>query len=238
MPTWEADPDAWWRAVEVNLRTHFLFTYAVLPDMLARHQGRIINMSSGVVYGPSPYTSAYSAAKTGLTNFTGVLAAEVKEHGVSVLAYAPGTVRTAMAEYALSSPEVHRPFQEAFRQTYARGLDTPWLWRWSDSCSWRREDWRPSRDVSSTSPTTRRTSCARQRKLPDPTTAILPWPHSPGPLPFHIQPGETPKPPGCQHPTGNGTAPPYYHQAHTRLTQGEIQAWLTCMPKGPMICGA
>ena len=125
VPTWEADPDAWWRAVEVNLRTHFLFTYAVLPDMLARLQGRIINMSSGVVYGPSPYTSAYSAAKTGLTNFTGVLAAEVREHGISVLAYAPGTVRTAMAEYALSSPEVHKPFQEAFRQTYARGLDTP-----------------------------------------------------------------------------------------------------------------
>jgi NAD(P)-dependent dehydrogenase (short-subunit alcohol dehydrogenase family) len=52
-PLWDVEPDQWWRDVEVNLRGTFLCARAVLPGMLARHRGRIINMSSlfGVVLG-------------------------------------------------------------------------------------------------------------------------------------------------------------------------------------------
>jgi 3-oxoacyl-[acyl-carrier protein] reductase len=42
----EVDPDDWWRTLEINLRGYFLFQRAVLPDMLARQSGRIINIAS------------------------------------------------------------------------------------------------------------------------------------------------------------------------------------------------
>ena len=45
---WEADPDWWWQTINVNLRGSFLCARAVLPGMIRRRQGRIINMSSGV----------------------------------------------------------------------------------------------------------------------------------------------------------------------------------------------
>jgi NAD(P)-dependent dehydrogenase (short-subunit alcohol dehydrogenase family) len=48
-PIWETDPDDWWREVEVNLRGPLLCSWAVLPGMIARHHGRIVNMSSGLV---------------------------------------------------------------------------------------------------------------------------------------------------------------------------------------------
>jgi short chain dehydrogenase len=47
-PIWEVDPDEWWREVEVNLRGPLLCARAVLPGMIARRRGRIVNMASGI----------------------------------------------------------------------------------------------------------------------------------------------------------------------------------------------
>ena len=46
-PTWEADTADWWRTVEVNLKGPMLCCHAVLPGMIARGRGRIVNVSSG-----------------------------------------------------------------------------------------------------------------------------------------------------------------------------------------------
>src|SRR5258708_5450461 len=46
-PTWEVDPEWWWRTMEVNVRGQFLCARSVLPGMVRRRQGRIVNMSSG-----------------------------------------------------------------------------------------------------------------------------------------------------------------------------------------------
>jgi NAD(P)-dependent dehydrogenase (short-subunit alcohol dehydrogenase family) len=97
-PVWEVDPEVWWRDVEVNLRGTFLCTRAVLPGMLDRGNGRIINVSSYAAIRPDPYRSAYASAKLAVLRFTDTLAAELADRGVVVFAVAPGTVRTAMTE--------------------------------------------------------------------------------------------------------------------------------------------
>ncbi len=98
-PAWEADPGDWWRDLETSLLGAFNCTHAVMPGMVERGRGRIVNVSSYAAIRPSPYVSAYAAAKTALVSFTEALAAEAAEHGISVFAISPGRVRTAMTEH-------------------------------------------------------------------------------------------------------------------------------------------
>src|SRR5262249_50852995 len=84
-PMWETDPDDWWREVEVNLRGPLLCAHAVLPGMIARRRGRIVNMASGVGLTPFPYTSAYACSKMALVRLTDSLQEATSQHGVTVL---------------------------------------------------------------------------------------------------------------------------------------------------------
>lgn len=124
-PDWEIDPEAWWRTFEVNVRGAFLCAQAVLPGMIARRRGRIINISSGAANGAHAYVSAYGPSKAALTQWTGCLAQAVKEYGIAVFAYAPGFTRTAMTEFLAESPDVHRWLGTGFRDVFDEGQDTP-----------------------------------------------------------------------------------------------------------------
>jgi len=104
-PLWETDVDEWWRGMEVNLLGPLLCTRFVLPGMVARGKGRIINISSGAGTMAMPFFSSYVCSKTALIRFTECLALETKAHGIAVFSISPGTVRTAMSEYSLHSPE-------------------------------------------------------------------------------------------------------------------------------------
>jgi NAD(P)-dependent dehydrogenase (short-subunit alcohol dehydrogenase family) len=123
--TWQADREHWWQTVEVNLRGPYLFTSMVLPSMMDRRHGRIINITSGAAAGPSTYLSAYGAAKAGLTHWTNTLAVELSDYGIVLFSYAPGMVRTSMVEYAVNSPEVDERIQSRFRNNLEAGRDTP-----------------------------------------------------------------------------------------------------------------
>jgi NAD(P)-dependent dehydrogenase (short-subunit alcohol dehydrogenase family) len=107
-PLVQTDADDWWRAHEVNLRGPMLWTRVVLPGMIERGKGRIINVASGAGAIAIPFMSAYVTSKTALIRFTEVLAQEVKAQGIRIFAIEPGTVRTAMAMYALESPAGRR----------------------------------------------------------------------------------------------------------------------------------
>jgi NAD(P)-dependent dehydrogenase (short-subunit alcohol dehydrogenase family) len=123
-PTWETDPDAWWRCLEVNLRGPMLCARAVLPGMIARGGGRIVNVASGAGTFAIPYLGAYVTSKSALIRFTDILALETAPHGVKVFAIEPGTVRTSMAEHALESEEGRR-WMPWFGEIFQRGDDVP-----------------------------------------------------------------------------------------------------------------
>ncbi len=89
MPT-----DMWDEMIRVHLRGTFLCTRAVLPGMLRRCRGRIINISSQLAHKGGAEMAHYSAAKAAIIGFTRSLAYEVAEYNVTVNAIAPGPIDT------------------------------------------------------------------------------------------------------------------------------------------------
>lgn len=95
-PFWQCDPEEWWNVVEVNLRGPFLGTRFVLPGMVERGQGRIINMGSYVGIYPNGQASPYATSKAALMRLTDTVAEGVEDKGVAVFCISPGYVRTDM----------------------------------------------------------------------------------------------------------------------------------------------
>ncbi len=127
-PIAEVDPDEWWREVEINVRGTFLCARAVLPGMVARGRGRIINIASAAGLRALPTTSAYCLSKTAVIRFSESLAIENGDRGVRAFAMHPGTVRTSMTDYVVESDEIeqHAPWvQQWFQQLFREGGDTP-----------------------------------------------------------------------------------------------------------------
>lgn len=101
-PLWEVDPYDWWRAVEINFKGVFVCTRLVLPDMLARGEGRIINVTSEAGVYRWPNVSAYAVSKSAVVKFTENLAAETKREGIVVLSVHPGLHAIGLTETALA----------------------------------------------------------------------------------------------------------------------------------------
>ena len=98
-PTWEVDPETWWSDVTINLLGVFLCCREVIPGMVTRGKGRVINLIGGGTDAPLPNGSAYAASKAAVMRLTENLAVELKEHGVFAFALRPGFVRTQMSTY-------------------------------------------------------------------------------------------------------------------------------------------
>lgn len=97
--------DAWEETFAANTRGVFLCCQAVIPHMKRQRWGRILNASSFAAIIPSYAFSAYSASKAAVGSFTRVLAAELGPWQVTVNAYAPGMVPTALNRFAEAPPE-------------------------------------------------------------------------------------------------------------------------------------
>lgn len=95
-PFLELTEDEWDRVMAVNLRGIFLMTRAVLPRMIERGRGRIINMSSIAALVGDPITSVYCASKGGVSALTTQLALELGPMKIQVNAIGPGIIRTPM----------------------------------------------------------------------------------------------------------------------------------------------
>ena len=117
---WEVDAEEWWRTFEVNVRGPFLCTKAVLPGMISRHKGRIINISSIAAHTVHPYGTAYAASKATISHMTKQLAAAVKEYGITVFALSPSGP-TAMVETLATSPVVSEQLRVSARETLHAG---------------------------------------------------------------------------------------------------------------------
>ncbi|NIG54204.1 3-ketoacyl-ACP reductase [Chitinophaga sp. Cy-1792] len=94
----ELTPERWEEIIQVNLLGAYYVTRAVLPSMIDRKTGDIINISSTAGQRGAPLTSAYSASKFGLLGMTESLMLEVRKHNIRVSALTPSTIATDMAK--------------------------------------------------------------------------------------------------------------------------------------------
>jgi NAD(P)-dependent dehydrogenase (short-subunit alcohol dehydrogenase family) len=104
-PILDLQEEDWDRVFDVNVKGIYLTTRAALPNMVARRQGRIVNIASWVGRNPLPRFAHYSASKAAVIALTRGLALEVAEHGITVNAVLPGNVWSniwpgVLADYA------------------------------------------------------------------------------------------------------------------------------------------
>jgi NAD(P)-dependent dehydrogenase (short-subunit alcohol dehydrogenase family) len=91
-----ADPAEWARSIEINLIGAYYAVRAVLPGMIERGHGDIINVSSGAALRPQEGWSAYCAGKAGLAMLTRSVDFEHRAAGIRVFGFQPGTTDTDM----------------------------------------------------------------------------------------------------------------------------------------------
>ena len=94
----EMEPELWKKIIDVNLLGTYYVTRAVLPQMIAKNSGDIINISSTNGLNGAATSSAYSASKFGVIGLTESLAQEVRRNNIRVTALAPSTVVTELAQ--------------------------------------------------------------------------------------------------------------------------------------------
>lgn len=97
-PFIEVDMQEWINNIHINLIGTVLCCKAVLPTMMGKKQGKIINFSGGGAASPRPNFSAYACSKAAIVRFTETLALEAKDYGIDVNAISPGIVNTRMIE--------------------------------------------------------------------------------------------------------------------------------------------
>ena len=95
-PLTELSLEDWDATMATNLRSLFLVTRAVLPGMVERKSGIIVNVASLAGKNPIAGGTAYAASKHAVLGFSKSLMLEVRKHGVRVLAICPGSVDTAL----------------------------------------------------------------------------------------------------------------------------------------------
>ena len=97
-PAWEVDVAEFERTMRIDFLAPVRLCRAVIPGMIARGSGWIVNLSGGGATGPRPFFSAYGAAKTALVRFGETLAAELQDKGVRVNSIAPGAFASGMTK--------------------------------------------------------------------------------------------------------------------------------------------
>lgn len=132
-PSVNVDPGQWAAALRLNVTAVATLTFALLPGMLERKWGRVVNVSSGIAAHPGSMLgmNAYATSKAALEAHTLNLAAELAGSGVTVNAFRPGAVDTAMQTWIRGrnpdeiGPDLHDRFQRLLsrrRPDHPRGV--------------------------------------------------------------------------------------------------------------------
>jgi NAD(P)-dependent dehydrogenase (short-subunit alcohol dehydrogenase family) len=111
-PLLETTEEEWDRVIDVNLKSVFLCTKRVVPEMLKQGKGKIINISSIDAIVAEPHTCAYCASKGGVSSLTRALALELAPKKINVNAIAPGQIDTPMIAKWLKDPEMKKSLIE------------------------------------------------------------------------------------------------------------------------------
>lgn len=120
-PFSQTDLKAWVQAIEINLLGTVYCCRAVLPHMIPRRQGKIINFSGGGATAPLPRFSAYATSKAAVVRLTETLAEELRGHNIQANAIAPGMVDTRLQDAALAAGDQAGELAARLRQLRASG---------------------------------------------------------------------------------------------------------------------
>ena len=124
---WELEPEDWWHVFEVNVLGVYLCSRTVIPGMISRGGGRIVNVASGAAYLQGSTSTAYSASKAAVHRFSETLAAQLKPHGIPVFSISPGLVRTEMTyTFGDDAPWTPPSSLHASSAHSPRAVSTPW----------------------------------------------------------------------------------------------------------------
>jgi 3-oxoacyl-[acyl-carrier protein] reductase len=119
-PIAEMAVEAWDETIAINLTGAFLVTRAVVPGMIARRHGKVINVSSQLGLRGAPNMVGYCASKAGLLGLTRALGRELIEFGIHVNAITPGPTATPMTA---GVPEA--TLEEIYAELPIRRMATP-----------------------------------------------------------------------------------------------------------------
>lgn len=117
----DSTPEEWQKLVAINLMGPLNMHHAVLPGMLERRFGRIVNIASDAARVGSTGEAVYAACKAGMLGFSKTLAREHARHGITVNVVCPGATNTALfAEYKRGAGNPEK-LEEAFRRAVPMG---------------------------------------------------------------------------------------------------------------------
>jgi 2-hydroxycyclohexanecarboxyl-CoA dehydrogenase len=122
----DSTPEEWQRLIAINLVGALNMHHAVLPGMIARKAGRIVNIASDAARVGSTGEAVYAACKAGLVGFSKTLAREHARHGITVNVVCPGPTATALFESYKQGAGSPEKLEEAFRRAVPMGrIGTP-----------------------------------------------------------------------------------------------------------------
>jgi NAD(P)-dependent dehydrogenase (short-subunit alcohol dehydrogenase family) len=109
-PLWEVQPDDWWADVTTSLGGAYNLCRTVVPGMIERRRGRIVNVTSYAALRPAPYQSGYACGKAAIAALTEALATSLADRGIAVFSVAPGFTATELTRQLTESEAGRRWF--------------------------------------------------------------------------------------------------------------------------------
>lgn len=134
--------------IDLNIRALVALTHAVLPKMVARKSGGVLNIASTAAFQPGPWLAVYYATKAFVLSFSEAIHEEVKDQGVRIAALCPGPTRTEFANLAgMGDSALFNRFASDPETVVRDGLKALATIRPSASRGWRTRSW-PDRSAS------------------------------------------------------------------------------------------
>ncbi len=121
VPFLDTVPEDWARLIDINLVGALNMHHAILPGMVERNGGRVVNISSDAARVGSSGEAVYAACKAGLVAFSKTLAREHSRHGITFNVVCPGPTDTALLATVTDTAANPEKLREAFRRAIPLG---------------------------------------------------------------------------------------------------------------------